>query len=71
MFFLQDINLPVFFSLFLGYKLWYKTKMVSIIHGAVSSRRWTLVDTFDSTQAPIADLDFVSVRGRTFYSFSY
>lgn len=34
---LRDINLPIFFSLFVGYKLRYKTKMVSITHRPWSS----------------------------------
>jgi hypothetical protein len=43
---LQDISLPLFFSLFIGYKLRYKTKMVSITHRAWSSITWTPVDAF-------------------------
>ena len=47
--FLQDINLPIFLLLFIGYKLWYKTKMVGITHG--TGRRCT-IDTFVPIDSP-------------------
>ena len=50
--FLQDINLPIFSFFFLGYKLWYKTKMVSITYGGGGQSAWPLLMRFFLIASP-------------------
>ena len=50
--FLQDINLPIFSFFFLGYKLWYKTKMVSITYGGGGRLGWPLLMRFFLVASP-------------------